>query len=81
MLLRNVVFVGKEKWETIPKGKVVQSDCVKGVTMAIYGVPCHAGTDPTRRKLEKLQQRNPRSGGAEASFRLRNNWEPKNYGQ
>ncbi|KAK9517559.1 hypothetical protein VZT92_022919 [Zoarces viviparus] len=51
--MRQVVFVGIEKWEELPKGRVVPEESVKEVVQAVHGALGHAGTVPTRRELEK----------------------------
>ena len=52
---RKVVFVGIEKWEISPKGKVVPKESVDEVVQAVHVELGHAGTLPTRKELEKLQ--------------------------
>lgn len=53
--MRKIVFVGIEKWDNTPQGKIVPKDCVKGVTRAVHEALGHAGADPTRRELERQQ--------------------------
>ncbi|KAE8291464.1 hypothetical protein D5F01_LYC11072 [Larimichthys crocea] len=52
---RKIVFVGGEKWEQTPKGRVVPEDSVVQVVQAVHEVLGHAGTMPTRKELEKQQ--------------------------
>ncbi|KAM3582756.1 uncharacterized protein V6R79_016158 [Siganus canaliculatus] len=52
---RRIVFVGIEKWEKTPKGKVVPEESVEEVVRAVHEALGHAGTMPTRKELEKQQ--------------------------
>lgn len=51
--LRKIVFVGIERWDETPKGRVVPQECVEEVVQAIHEALGHAGTIPTRKALEK----------------------------
>ncbi|KAI3351527.1 hypothetical protein L3Q82_020370 [Scortum barcoo] len=52
---RRIVFVGIEKWDKTPKGKVVPKESVEEVVQAVHEALGHAGTMPTRKELEKQQ--------------------------
>ncbi|KAE8278064.1 hypothetical protein D5F01_LYC23879 [Larimichthys crocea] len=52
---RRIVFVGKEKWEQTPKGRVVPEGSVVEVVQAVHEALGHVGTRPTRKELEKQQ--------------------------
>ncbi|KAE8283581.1 hypothetical protein D5F01_LYC18984 [Larimichthys crocea] len=52
---RRIVFVGREKWEQTPKGRVVPEGSVVEVVQAVHEALGHVGTMPTRKELEKQQ--------------------------
>lgn len=52
MQRRKIVFVGIEKWDKTPKGRVVPEESVVEVVQAVHGALGHAGAMPTRRELE-----------------------------
>ncbi|KAE8277286.1 hypothetical protein D5F01_LYC24832 [Larimichthys crocea] len=52
---RRIVFVGREKWEQTPKGRVVPESSVVEVVQAVHEALGHVGTMPTRKELEKQQ--------------------------
>lgn len=52
---RRIIFVGSEKWEQTPKGRVVPNESVEAVVQAVHEALGHAGAMPTRKELEKQQ--------------------------
>lgn len=46
-------FVGIEKWDQTPKGRVVLKESEVDVEKAVPEAPGHAGTLPTQEELEK----------------------------
>ncbi|KAK9519774.1 hypothetical protein VZT92_022482 [Zoarces viviparus] len=50
--MRQFVFVGIEKWEELPKERVIPEERVEEVVQAVHGALGPAGTVPTRRELE-----------------------------
>lgn len=50
---RRIVFVGIEKWDETPRGRVVPKESVVEVVRAVHETLGHAGAMPTRKELEK----------------------------